>query len=158
MTRTNLAILLGVFLGGATPWLEAIVVIPGGIVAGLHPVPVVLAGVVGNLATVAVAAWFGERIHAWWGARRRARKGDGGQPESSQRRQRIERVAQRWGLPALAALGPIGLGTQLSALVASGIGTKPRVAFVWIGAGTIVWSIVAAIAAAAGLSLAGVGA
>ncbi|GAB3277034.1 small multi-drug export protein [Parasphingorhabdus pacifica] len=155
MTGTNLAILFGVFIGGAAPWLEAVVVIPGGILAGVHPVPVVAAGVVGNLATVAVAAWFGERLRAWWAARRRTRTEGGGRPDSSQRRQRIERVARRWGLPALAVLGPIGLGTQLSALVAGGIGATPRVTFAWIGAGTVVWSIVAAIAAVTGISLTG---
>lgn len=158
MTRASLAILLGVFIGGATPWLEAIVVIPGGIIAGVHPVPVVIAGVVGNLATVAVAAWFGERIRTWWVARRELRKEDGGRSESGRRRQRVERVARRWGLPALAALGPIGLGTQISTVVAISIGITARVAFAWIAAGTIVWSIIAAVAAVTGLSLAGVGA
>lgn len=153
MTGTNLAILFGVFVGGAAPWLEAIVVIPAGILAGVHPVPVVAAGVIGNLATVAVAAWFGERLRAWWTARRRTRAKDDGLPDSGQRRQRVERVARRWGLPALAVLGPIGLGTQLSAIVAGGIGATPRITFAWIGAGTVVWSIVAAIAAVTGISL-----
>jgi len=36
--------LLGVLLGGAIPWLEAVVVIPAGIIAGLPAVPVILAG------------------------------------------------------------------------------------------------------------------
>lgn len=157
MTRTNLAIVFGVFLGGATPWLEAIVVIPGGILAGLHPISTVLVGVAGNLVTVAVAAWFGERIRAWWVTRRRTRDNDSSQPSISKRQQRVERVARRWGLPALAALGPIGLGTQLTALVATGIGTTPRLAFAWIAAGTIIWSIIAAIAAVTGLSLTGAG-
>lgn len=161
MTWAHLSILFGVFVGGATPWLEAIVVIPGGIIAGVHPVPVVIAGVVGNLATVAVAAWFGERIRAWWIARRRARKGDAPAQDDERtvrRRQRVERVARRWGLPALAALGPVGLGTQLSAVVAVSIGTTARAAFAWIGAGTVVWSAIAAVLAVTGMSIAGVGA
>ncbi|NYH80151.1 hypothetical protein FHR84_003500 [Actinopolyspora biskrensis] len=155
MTGTNIAILLGVLVGGAAPWLEAVVVIPGGILAGVHPVPVVVAGLVGNLATVAVAAWFGERVRAWWVARRGTRAEAGGRPDAGRRRQRVERLVRRWGLPALAVLGPIGLGTQLSALVAGGIGITPRATFAWIGAGTVAWSIVAAIAAATGISLTG---
>lgn len=157
MTRTNLALVFGVFRGGTTPWLEATVVIPRGIRAGLHPATAVIVGVAGNLVTVTVAAWFGARIRAWWGTRRRRRKNDGSQPGIGKRQQRVERVARRWGLPALAALGPMGLGTQLTALVATGIGTTPRLAFAWIAAGTIVWSIIAAIAAVTGLSLTGVG-
>lgn len=62
--------LLGTLLGGALPWLEAVVVIPAGIVAGLPTVPVVIAAVTGNLLTVALAAWFGERIMVWWSGRR----------------------------------------------------------------------------------------
>lgn len=162
MTRGNLAILLGVFLGGATPWLEAIVVIPGGIIAGGHPVPVVTAGIVGNLATVAAAAWFGERIRTWWIKRRLGRRRDddpaGVDDRKDRRRERVERIARRWGLPALAAVGPVGLGTQLSALVAVSIGTTARAAFAWIGAGTVVWSAIAAVLAVTGMSIAGVGA
>lgn len=161
MTRANLAILLGVFLGGATPWLEAIVVIPGGIIAGAPPVPVVTAGIVGNLATVAAAAWFGERIRTWWIKRRSTRTGEddpaGIDDRKARRRDRVERIMRRWGLPALAALGPVGLGTQLSAVVAVSLGTTARAAFAWIGASTVVWSVIAAVLAVTGMSIAGVG-
>lgn len=56
--------LLGVFAGGAFPWLEAIVVIPAGIFAGLPVVPVVIAGAGGNLLTVGIAAYAGEENQA----------------------------------------------------------------------------------------------
>ncbi|MDV6013587.1 small multi-drug export protein [Haloechinothrix sp. LS1_15] len=163
MSVSSVLMLIGVFLGGAAPWLEAIVVIPAGIVAGLHPAPTVIVGLVGNLLTVALAAWFGERIRLWWFARRRQRvtvgAGAGGADEQERPASwaRVERVMNRWGLPALAVLGPIGLGTQLSALVAVGLGVRPRVAFAWIGIATIVWSILAAIAAVTGMSIAGIG-
>jgi hypothetical protein len=62
--------LLGVFAGGALPWLETIVVIPIGIAAGLPPVAVVIAGATGNLLTIAVAAFAGERVRQWWQRRR----------------------------------------------------------------------------------------
>lgn len=156
MTGTNIVILLGVLVGGAAPWLEAVVVIPGGILAGVHPVPVVAAGLAGNLATVAVAAWFGQRVRAWWAARRGTRTEAGGRPDTGRRGQRVERLVRRWGLPALAVLGPIGLGTQISALVAGGLGITPRVTFAWIGAGTVAWGVLAAIAAVTGVSLTGV--
>ncbi|QSB13381.1 small multi-drug export protein [Natronosporangium hydrolyticum] len=161
MSGGDVLLLLGVFLGGAAPWLEAIVVIPIGIVAGLNPILVVLVGVAGNLLTVWVAAFYGERIRTWWQARRARRRAERGEtvPHHRQRRrERIERLLRRWGMPALAALGPIGLGTQVSALVAVGLGVSARASFVWIGAGTVVWSIVAAVAAVTGLSIAGVGA
>jgi hypothetical protein len=162
MTRT-VALLVAVFVGGATPWLEAIIVIPGGILAGLHPVPAVIAGVTGNLLTVALAAWFGDRMRRWWRARRAEHldhRGHGDSSASSEpdpgRHRRVERIARRWGLPALAVLGPIGLGTQVSVMVAVGIGVETRRAFWWIAAGTIAWSLLAAVAAVTGMSIAGV--
>lgn len=150
---------IGVFLGGATPWLEAVVVIPAGVVAGLNPGVALAAGAVGNLLTVGVAAWSGERIRRWWIARRRRRRGEDpdAAPEPAGRRVRAERIARRWGMPALALLGPLGLGTQLSALVAVGIGATSRAAFAWVGAGTVLWSVVATVAAATGMSVAGIG-
>ncbi len=144
----------GVFLGGAAPWLEAVVVIPAGIVAGLHPVVTTVAAITGNLLTVGVAAWAGERIRAWWHARR-ARRGK--EPAPHGRGSRTERIARRWGMPVLALLGPLGLGTQLSAMVAVGMGVSSRASFAWIGAATVLWSLVAAVATMTGVSIAGIG-
>lgn len=157
--------LVGVFLGGALPWLEAVVVIPAGVVAGLDPVPVVLAGLSGNLLTVTIAAVYGARLRAWWrarGQRRSATPATPGaadaEPDDGGRSGRAEEVMRRWGLPGLALLGPVGLGTQLSAVLAVSMGVSVRRTLVWIGTGTVVWCVVAALLARAGTSFAGVGA
>ncbi|MFO7960912.1 MAG: hypothetical protein R6U94_08200 [Nitriliruptoraceae bacterium] len=65
---------------------------------------------------------------------------------------------QRWGLPGLALLGPIGLGTQLSAVLAISMGVSAWRTLAWIAAGTTAWCVVAAVLADAGMSFAGVGA
>lgn len=157
MTSADLLLLAGVFVGGALPWLEAVVVIPLGIIAGLHPVVVTIVAIVGNLATVAVAAWFGERMREWWIKRRRERGKVVSPEQHSKGWGRVERIMTRWGLPALAILGPLGLGTQVSALVAVSLGVSARLSFIWVSAGTIAWSVLAAIATVAGLSFLGVG-
>lgn len=141
--------LWGVFFGGALPWLEAVVVIPAGIIAGLDPVLVVLAGLTGNLLTVALAAFYGERIRQWWQRRRP-------QPSKSaprRRSQRATRIFRRWGMPGLALLGPIGLGTQLSAVLGVALGVSALRTFLWIGAGTVLWSLAAAVLATSGMTL-----
>jgi hypothetical protein len=155
--------LLGVFLGGALPWLEAVVVVPAGILAGLDPVLVVLSGLSGNMLTVALAAVYGERLRLWWMARRggAAPAPDGrphATPDGRSRGRRAQVVMQRWGMPGLALLGPIGLGTQLSAVLAVSMGVSARRTLAWIGAGTTAWCVVAAALAGAGMSFAGVGA
>lgn len=151
----------GIFLGGAFPWLEAVVVIPAGILAGLPVVPVVLAGVLGNLVTVGLAALLGERARSWWIERRRIRRSADHESQqvenrAARRRARVARIMSRWGLPALALLGPIGIGTQVSAVVAVGAGARASATFAWIAAGTFAWSIVAAAAAVTGLNIAGI--
>lgn len=152
--------ILGVFLGGATPWLEAPVVIPAGLIAGLPTVPVLLAAIFGNLLTVGVAAYFGEQIREWWDRRRERRRQDAGPETEAHRRAktlrrqaRIEKVMDRGGLPLLALVGPIGLGTQVSAVVAVALGVRATVSFLWVSAGTVLWCVAAAYATLAGFEL-----
>lgn len=166
MSAAELWGLLGVFLGGAIPWLEAVVVIPAGIIAGLPAVPVILAGATGNLLTVAVAAFAWEWVTRRWSAWRRRRRqatGKAADPEAEarraataqRRRSRVERIMNRGGLPLLALVGPLGVGTQLSAIVAVAAGAKAWPAFLWIGGATVGWCIVAGIAVVQGIELLG---
>lgn len=172
MTAGDWVLLGGVFLGGAFPWLEAVIVIPAGIVGGLPVLPVVLAALAGNLLTVWLTAVYGQRLRDWW-VRRRARRqaaeapGQAPQPgpeareavrRRDRRRERIDRVMDRWGMPGLAVLGPIGLGTQVSALAAVAMGVSARAAFLWVAAGTVGWSVAAAALTLTGVSFLGVGA
>lgn len=155
--------LLGIFIAGALPWLEAVIVIPAGIVAGLNPVAVVIAGLSGNLLTIVLAAVYGQKIRQWWRNRKRRGRADAADdsandPQPTSRARRAQRVMERWGMPGLALLGPIGLGTQLSAVLAVSMGVNARVTSLWVGAGTAAWSITAAILASAGLSFLGIGA
>lgn len=165
MAVSEWSMLGGLFLGGALPWLEAIVVIPVGVLAGLPPVLVVLFAVTGNLLTVGLAAVFGESLRSWWTTRRRTRdknlamKQDPVKLERRRRRRaRIKKVMDRWGLLGLAVLGPVGLGTQFSALAAVALGVSARQAIIWVGAGTVAWSVLAALLTVSGISIAGIGA
>jgi len=146
--------LLGVLIGGAVPWLEAVTVIPAGILLGLPPVAVVVTAIVGNLATVALVAFGGERVRSRLLARRRRRVegAEGG------RASRAERVMSRFGVPGLAILGPLGVGTQLSAAIIVSLGVSGRRAFAWVGASTIGWSAVVALLVAWGMDVTGIGA
>ena len=153
------------FLGGALPWLEALVVIPAGILAGLPVVPVVLAAVTGNLLTVGLSAWFGERIMSWWAGHRQRRRWMKDEPQNAARRtaradrrqQRIMRVMNRGGMPALAALGPLILGTQLAAVAAVALGVSAWRSFLWITIGTVFWAVAAAVVTLTGFEILGIG-
>lgn len=163
--------ILGVFLGGATPWLEAPIVIPTGLIAGLPVVPVLLAAIIGNLLTVGIAAYFGEAMRSWFSRRRASRRREldveaeehrrartqHRRARTQRRRARIEKVMDRGGLPLLALVGPVGLGTQVSAVVAVALGVRATTSFLWVSAGTVLWCVVAAYATLAGVEILGFG-
>lgn len=170
MTMSGLLGYLGAFLGGATPWLEAVVVVPVAILAGLEPVTVTVLAVLGNLATVALAVLWGDRLNRWWTRRRRARVAasgrqpthpdpeagslsDGKEAVGARRRGRAARLWRRYGLPGLAVLAPIVTGTQAAALVAVTTGAPRGATLWWIGAGTVAWAVTAAVATVAGVDL-----
>lgn len=156
--------ILGIFLGGATPWLEAPIVIPAGLIAGLPAAPVLLAAIIGNLLTVGIAAYFGEAMRSWFSRRRERRRREldveaeaHRRAKAEKRRARIEKVMDRGGLPLLALVGPVGLGTQVSAVVAVALGVRATSSFLWVSAGTVLWCVVAAYATSAGVEILGFG-
>lgn len=151
MTLVEQLGLFGVFLGGAIPWLEAVTVIPAGLLLGLPPVAVVVVAIVGNLITVVLAAYFGAEIRR----RIRQRRDAKGKPASNKRDGRALTIAKRWGLPGLAILGPLGVGTQLAAVAAIGLGFSARRTAIWVGSATIVWSAVITVLAFQGFTYVG---
>jgi uncharacterized membrane protein len=149
--------LLGVLIGGAVPWLEAVTVIPAGILLGLPPAAVVVTAIIGNLATVALVAFGGERVRTWMLTRRRRRRAEEPAGDGGGRASRAERVMARFGVPGLAILGPLGVGTQLSAAIVVSLGVSGRRAFAWVGASTIGWSVLVALLVAWGIDATGLG-
>lgn len=133
--------LLGIFIAGAIPWFEAIVVVPSGILFGLDPLSVVLAAVAGNALTIVTFAYAGAGIRRWVDRWRTAR----GQKVGSRRYERAQNAFNRWGIFGLSALGPILIGTQFSAAVAVAAGVSPLRTFVIISAGMALWAIAIAV-------------
>ncbi len=163
-----------VLVAAAIPWLEVLLVVPAGIVAGLPPVPTAVIGAVGNAATLVPLVLGGDRLRTWWRhrrVRRKAVRGDGevpgdgevraaghpghpghaGQHEQAGRGGRARRLYDRFGLPGLAALGPLLTGVHVAAMVALAAGSPRRPTLVWLLAGIVVWSALAAAATVFGL-------
>lgn len=140
--------LIGVFIAGATPWLEAIAVVPAAILLGLNPTYVVVSAVIGNALTIVLFAFSGARIREWLMQRRRSR----GKAEESPRILRAQRAFDRWGVYGLAALGPLFIGTQFAAVVAVAAGVRPAKTSALVIAATVVWaSLIAGTMMAVGL-------
>lgn len=133
--------LLGVFLAGATPWLEAIAVIPIGMLLGLPAVWTLVLALVGNIVTVAVFAYGSDTILAAM-AKRREKKGKASQEDS--RIARAKRIFARYGDVGMAVVGPLVIGTQFAAAIAVSLGVSAWRATVVQSLGAVVWGVIAA--------------
>ena len=130
--------LLGVFIAGATPWLEAVFVIPVAIALGLPPVWSMLLAFAGNALTIVLFAAGSERILAAAQARRE-RKGKNSDPDG--RVERAKRIFARYGDIGMAVLGPWVIGTQFAAALAVSLGVSVWRASVVQTLGAVVWGL-----------------
>jgi len=133
--------LLGVFIFGAIPWFEAIVVVPAAIIFGSPPVLTVIFGVAGNTLTIFLFAYLAAQIRRSMLRRRKAKGKEGEAP----RFQKAQRSFDKWGIYGLAALGPLVIGTQFAALVAVAAGVKPLKTSIVISVATLFWATLLAV-------------
>jgi uncharacterized membrane protein len=133
--------LVGVFIAGAIPWMEAIAVVPVGILLGLNPLATVVAAVTGNALTIALFAYSASNIRERIIARRVSK----GKSADSPKLEKALKAFDKYGIYGLAALGPFFLGTQFAAVAAVVAGIKPARASILIIISTVVWAAVIAI-------------
>ena len=133
--------LLGIFIAGATPWFEAIAVVPAGILFGLDPVLTVLAAVSGNAITIFLFAYAGASIRQWL-IRRRETKGKSGE---SPKFQKAVVAFDKYGIYGMAALGPVLIGTQFAAAASVAAGVKPLKVSLLITLSMALWSVALAV-------------
>lgn len=126
-----------VFILAAVPFFEAYGVIPLASIAGLSVVPVIILGLVGNILTVLLVILFMNQIKNW----RKKRKNNNDQ-EESKRSLRAQILWRKYGLPGLAMLGPLLVGSHLTALASMSFGGTKKTTFLWMSASITIWSIV----------------
>ena len=71
----------------------------------------------------------------------------------ARRRERIERVWRRYGLPGVALQAPLLTGPLLATLLALALGAPPRPLLLWMLASVVLWGAVLTGATALGFSL-----
>lgn len=136
---------LMIFIGAAVPWLEIALVIPLGIVWGLSPFWVIVTAFIGNMLTVLALIIGFEKFRVWYAKRQEAK---GKAP--SKKSERAKKIMNKWGLPGLALLGPILIGTHIAAFIGMTLGATKRNTTVWLTASIALWSLVFGIATALG--------
>ena len=134
-----------VFLGAAIPWLEIALVIPLGIISGLSPVWVMGLAFTGNILTVLVVIIGFQKVKDWMESRNR-KKGKG----ESKRTERGKRIWNNYGMPGVALLGPILIGTHIAAFIGLLFGAKKTNVTVWMTISIALWTLIFGIATALG--------
>ncbi len=135
-----------VFLLAATPFLEIVGVIPIGVVAGLHAVPVTIIAFIGNMLTIVIVIFLMDKIKVWLEKRKQKKK-----EKSKKREERAARIWKRYGLPGLAIISPILIGSHLVTILAMGFGGTRKQITVWMTASIFVWAIVTGVASHYGI-------
>ena len=125
-----------VFLGAAIPWLEIGLVIPLGIVWGLSPFWVMVVAFVGNMLTVLALIIGFDKFKDWYNERQE-KKGK----TNNKKSERAKRIWNKYGLPGLAILGPILIGTHIAAFIGMTLGATKKNTTVWLTISIAVWTL-----------------
>lgn len=125
-----------VFLLAAVPLVESAVLTPIAIVAGLSWLPVILLAIAGNLLTVYLVIVFIEQIRSWR-ARKKGEKGE----QTGKKTARAQRIWQRYGLPGMALIGPLIIGSHLTAFLSLIFGASKQSVTLWMTISIVGWSV-----------------
>ncbi|PPA71595.1 small multi-drug export protein [Jeotgalibacillus proteolyticus] len=129
-----------IFLAAATPWLEIALVIPLGIIRGHSPILVMLVGFLGNMVTIVLLIALFEKVRAYFAKKAKTEK------KKNKRQERAKKIWNRYGLPGLALLGPILIGTHIAAFIGMSLGAQKSWTLLWLTISIGIWSLVFGIA------------
>ncbi|MFC0562509.1 small multi-drug export protein [Halalkalibacter alkalisediminis] len=139
-----------VFILAALPFFEAYGVIPLAIIAGLAPVPVIILGLIGNIVTVLFVIVFANKIKEW-----RQKRKSGEEKAPNKRTVRAQKLWKKYGLPGLAIIGPLFVGSHLTAFMCLTLGGAKKKTAYWMTASIVIWSVTFAVLVHFGIDLLG---
>ncbi len=121
--------LLGVFIAGAIPWLEAVGVIPIAILFGLNPFWTITLAFSGNAITTFAFAYSSKAV-----MQRVAKRGK----SEGKNMSRARRAFDRYGIWGMAVVGPLLIGSQIAAALSVALGVSAFKSAMAINAGMVV--------------------
>ncbi len=138
-----MGLLLKLLSTAAAGALDVWVGIFTGVALGLHPISSGVVSIASAVVAVMLVVVLGERLQGRIYRSRRLLR----------RRERIERVWKRYGIPGVALQAPLLTGPLLATVLALGLGAPPRPLLVWMIASIVLWGAALTGAAALGISL-----
>ncbi|WP_139367675.1 small multi-drug export protein [Bacillus sp. FJAT-44921] len=141
-----------VLILAAVPFFEAYSVIPLAMIAGLSTVPAIILALIGNIVTVLIVIVFVDKIKAW---RQKRKKEE--EKEPGKRAVRAKNLWNKYGLPGLALIGPLIVGSHLTAFMSLTFGGAKRKTAYWMTISISFWSLLFAILFYFGIDFLGLG-
>lgn len=138
-----------VFLLGSVPWVEIAVVIPLSILAGLNPAAVAILAFLGNFSTVYLLVVFFNKVQQWMDRRKN------GERPASKRRERAVHIWNKYGMPGLALLGPLLIGSHIAVFIGILFGAKKSWALLWMTISLALWTALITVLSMYGIDLIG---
>lgn len=136
----------GVMLVSAIPFVESYFGAVIGVAIGLHPVVAILVAIIGNVLSMLAFVYGAGAI------RDRAKKGKDEEP--SQKRQRLKRMFDKFGVPGVSLLGQTLLPSQITSSAMVGFGANRNVVAFWQIISIILWGVLFGVLATLGVELA----
>ncbi|MEM1504094.1 small multi-drug export protein [Domibacillus sp. 8LH] len=136
------------FLLGAAPWMDVSIIVPLGVLWGLSPVGVGLTAFIGNFLLIVLLGLFFKQIAEWRTARRQKK----GITSPTKRETRSREIWDKYGIPGLALLAPILVGTDIAAILALTFGSSKSTVVGWMAVSLALWTIVFVVASMYGFS------
>ncbi|PYI55756.1 small multi-drug export protein [Paenibacillus flagellatus] len=139
---------LAVFVLSALPWLESAAIVALAVAFGLNPFWSGVLAFAGNWLTVLLVVFLFDRWHRSLDKRRGP---DYRAKEESKKGKRAYRIWIKYGLPGLAILGPLFIGTEIAAAFAMGFKAPRKLVLAWMTGALAFWTVLFAVAAHYGL-------
>jgi uncharacterized membrane protein len=137
------------FLLAAAPWMDVSIIVPLGIVWGLPPLGVCIAAFSGNFLLILLLGVFFKQIDKW----RENRKQMKGIKTPTKKEKRSREIWEKYGIPGLALLAPIFVGTDIAAIIALTFGSSKVRVVGWMTFSLALWTILFAVGSVYGFSL-----
>ncbi|MFC4401928.1 small multi-drug export protein [Gracilibacillus xinjiangensis] len=134
-----------VFLGAAIPWFEIAIVIPLGIIKGLHPIIVISLAFTGNMVTIIPLIFAYDKMKNLLNKRRERKQ--------SKRSERAKMFWNKYGLPGMIMLGPILIGSHIAAFIGMTLGATKKATLLWSTISIGCWSVIFGLLTAFGIDI-----
>ncbi|RCS92711.1 hypothetical protein [Brevibacterium aurantiacum] len=138
----------GVLLVSAIPFVESYFGAVIGVAIGLHPVVAILVAVIGNVISMLAFVYGAGAI------RDKATKNKDKDAEPSQKRQRLKRMFDKFGVPGVSLLGQTLLPSQITSMAMVGFGANRTIVAFWQIISIILWGVLFGVLATLGIELA----